>query len=101
MTAATEPRTASLRVLVLLETLCGYAAKGATNAELAKAMGCSPHHITRDIAVLIAKGWARKDEASGRFFPTPAFSRIAFRVLADFDHLLHRIEDQRRNFIGA
>ena len=97
---AAEARGASLRALDLLETLCGYAARGATNAELAKALGCSPHHVTRAAAVLIAKGWAKKDADTARFFPAPAFTRLVFRVSAEFENEARRLDDRRRFMTG-
>ncbi len=96
-----EARTATLRALDLLEALCGFAIRGASNAELAAATGSAPHHVTRDIAHLIAKGWAKKDEATGRFHPTSAFSRLAFRVLAELDAAQQRLDDRRRALTGA
>ena len=56
--------------------------------------------ITRAMALLIAKGWARKSEETGRFHPTPAFTRLTFRVTADLDRLQTRLDDQRRSFTG-
>ena len=78
----------------------GYAATGATNGELAKAANTSAPNITRAMALLIAKGWARKSEETGRFHPTPAFTRLTFRVTADLDRLQTRLDDQRRSFTG-
>ena len=85
MTCLPERRCQTARVLDLLEALCGYAACGASNGELARAVRCTPSHITRDMAQLIEKGWVRKSEETGRFYPTPAFMRLTFRVMADLD----------------
>lgn len=89
-----------LRTLDLLEALCGYAALGATNGDLAKAAACTPSQVTRDMAQLIAKGWARKSAETGHFYPTPAFTRLTFRVTADLDNAQKRLDDQRRAFTG-
>jgi hypothetical protein len=97
----THARHLPLRTRDVLEALCGYAASGATNSELAAAAKTSPPNITRAMAQLIEKGWARKDEATGRFFPNPAFTRLAFRVMADFDRMATRLDDQRRAYTGA
>ena len=96
-----DGRNLTQRTLDLLEVLCGYAATGATNGELAKAANTSPANITRAMAQLIAKGWARKGEDTGRFYPQPAFTRLTFRVTADLDRVQTRLDDQRRSLTGA
>ena len=90
-------RSLTLRTLDVLEVLSGYAASGASNADLARAAQTSPADISRITKLLISKGWARKSEDNGRFFPTPQFTRMCFRVLADFDRLQQRIADQRHS----
>lgn len=94
-------RNQVLRTLDLLEALCGYAVSGATNGELAKAADTSPSNVTRCMAQLIAKGWARKSEDTGRFYPSAAFTRLTFRVTADLDRLQTRLDDQKRALTGA
>ena len=96
-----DDRNLTLRTLDVLEALCGYAASGATNSDLAKAANTSAPNITRCMAQLIEKGWARKSEDTGRFYPTPAFTRLTFRVTADLDRVQTRLDDQRRAFTGA
>ncbi|MDO5289323.1 MAG: hypothetical protein Q4F13_06775 [Pseudomonadota bacterium] len=93
-------RNQVLRTLDLLEVLCGYAASGATNGDLAKAAQTTPSQVTRGMAQLIAKGWARKSAETGRFYPTHAFTRLTFRVTADLDNAQTRLDDQRRAFTG-
>ena len=100
MATRTEDPKGALLVLTVLEALCGYAARGATNGELAQTARTTPPQITRAIAVITAKGWARKSEVDGRFYPTAAFTRLAFRVGADFDSLETRIADTRRSMTG-
>lgn len=97
---STDERNLTLRTLDVLEALCGYAARGASNAELAAAAQTSAPNITRAMGQLIAKGWARKSEDTGRFYPTPAFTRLTFRVTADLDGVQTRLNDQRRAFTG-
>lgn len=98
---STDTRNLTLRTLDLLEVLCGYAATGATNSELAKAANTTPPDVSKVLKLLIAKGWARKSEETGRFHPAPAFTRLTFRVTADFERLQTRLDDQRRTFTGA
>jgi DNA-binding IclR family transcriptional regulator len=97
----TDDRNLTLRTLDVLEALCGYAASGATNGELAAAAKTSAPNITRAMAQLIAKGWARKSEVNGRFFPAPEFTRLTFRVRADLDRAQTRLDDQARALTGG
>lgn len=92
--------TSIRRALQLAEVLCGYAANGASNGDLANALKTSPPNVTRTMAELIAQGWARKSEDTGRFYPTTHFTRMCFRVTDDFDRLTARTEDLRRSMTG-
>lgn len=94
---STDDRNLTARTLDVLEALCGYAASGASNAELAQAAATSAPNITRAMAQLIAKGWARKSEETGRFYPTASFTRLTFRVLADLDRADGRLHDLRHS----
>ncbi|MFT4190869.1 MAG: hypothetical protein QM617_05000 [Comamonas sp.] len=89
-----------LRALQMAECLAGYAATGATNKELAEQLKCPPPYVTRTADVLIAAGWARKSE-DGRFYPTAHFTRLTFRVLADFDRLENQTQDRKRAMTSA
>lgn len=84
-------------VLQVLEALCGYAEQGATNKDLADLCKTSPVAITRATSTLMAHGWCRKSDETGRFYPTPAFTRLTFRVLNSFDQAQQRLEDQRHS----
>ena len=99
MSDAGEDRKGALLVLDVLEALTGYAVTGAKNGELAGLLSTSAPNITRVLGVLIAKGWARKSE-NGRFYPSAAFTRLTFRVLADFDRLEVRNADAKRSMTG-
>lgn len=98
---ADEDRNQATRVLDVLEVLCGFAATGAANQDLAEAVKTSPSNTTRALAVLVAKGWARKCAETGRFYPAAAFTRLTFRVAADFERATQRLQDQRRNMTGG
>lgn len=101
MSSAADPRNLTRRTLDVLEALCGFAVTGATNSELMAAVDTSAPNVTRAMAQLIEKGWARKSEETGRFYPAPEFTRLAFRVMADFDRTVARFEDVRRNLTGG
>lgn len=94
-------RNQTLRTLDLLEALCGHAASGATNGELAQAVKTTPADITRCMAQLTAKGWARKNPENGRFYPQPAIGRLVYRIDADFGRAQQQLEDRRRAMTGA
>lgn len=94
-------RSLTLRTLDVLEVLSGYAASGASNADLARAAQTSPADISRITKLLISKGWARKSEDNNRFYPTAQFTRLTFRVLADFERVQAQLEDRRRSMSRA
>lgn len=96
----TNNRNLTQRSLDVLEVLCGYAVSGASNSELARAAQTSAPNVTRAMAQLIEKGWARKGEDNGRFYPTAAFTQLSFRVLADLERTQQWLDDVRRNATG-
>lgn len=98
--SAAESSDGRMRLLKLAEELLGYAATGASNADLADALRTSRPNVTRDMQVLIAQNWARKSEDTGRFYPTTHFSRLCFRVLDDFQRLENRIADTKQAMTG-
>ena len=106
MSSAAEPhtdtrRSAADRVLDVLEVLCSHPISGATNGDIAHATGSTPSQVTRDVAVLIRKGWVRKSGESGRFHPAPAFTALSFRVLDELNRSQQRMDDQRHAFTGG
>lgn len=98
MNTTTDSKGAML-VLDVLEALTGFAATGAKNSELAKAVKTSAPNITRVLGYLITKGWARKAE-NERFYPTAEFTRLTFRVLNDFRREQERIADSKLAMTG-
>lgn len=89
------------RVLTTLEVLCGFAERGASNKDLCEASGHAAHHVSRDMAELIAYGWARKSEETGRFYPLPRFTQLSFKVAADFEAAANRLADRKRAMTGG
>lgn len=98
--APSNTKKSAMPVLQVLEALCGFAATGATNKDLADACKTTPVAISRATATLIAYGWCRKSEESGRFFPTSQFTRLSFHVLDDFKRVEQQHEDARRSMTG-
>ncbi len=89
----------AMLVLNLLEALTSFAANGARNTDLTELLKTSAPNVTRTMAILMAKGWARKSD-NGRFYPTPLFTQLSFRVLADFDRLQTSVADKKRAMTG-
>lgn len=95
------PTKSAAPVLAVLEALCGFAANGATNKDLAAACRTTPVAITRATQTLVDYGWCRKAEDTGRFYPTTQFTRLVFRVHDDFDRAIERMQEQRRAMTGV
>ena len=93
-----DDRGAAAKVLEVLEALSGYAVSGVSNTALARLLAMSAPNVTRAIGVLVDKGWARKDEATGHFHPTPRMGRVFGRVLADIDRAEQELSETRHNF---
>ena len=87
-------------VLLVAEALADYAEQGATNKDLAEACKTSAVAITRATQTLIAYGWCRKSEETGRFYPTPQFTRLTFRVLDDCQRHEQRMAEVRHSLTG-
>ncbi len=87
-----------VRALDMLECLAGRVVDGMSNKDLAAAMRCPPPYVTRTAAVLMGKGWVEKDPATDRFRITTRFSRLTFRVMADFDRAKADLESVQRNY---
>lgn len=96
---SSDDNKGSMLVMNVLEALCGFAASGARNSDLVELVQTSAPNITRVLSQITAKGWARKSE-NGRYYPTPAFTRLSFRVLGDFERLEARTADTKRSMTG-
>jgi len=98
MSKTEDERNSAGKVLDLLDALSGCAVNGASNGALAKGLELSPSTVTVLMRSLIGKGWARKDEATGHFHPTPKMGRVFGRVLADIGKAEQQIADLKHNF---
>lgn len=97
MSTSKDTRSA-MKVLDALDYIAGFAVTGVSNATLSKQLGLPPSSTTRAMQMLIDKGWARKDETTGHFHPTPRMGRVFGRVLADLDRAEQVIAEVRHNF---
>ena len=99
--SAREDRGAAEKMLDLVEALAAYPVTGVSNSALAKQLSCPPSWISLNMPSLVKKGWARKDEGTGLFHPTPAMGRVFGRVMADISAAEQRLADIKHNFAGA
>ena len=89
------------RCLAVLEALASSAQRGASNAELTSTCGLSAVQTTRACADLLACGWARKNEENGRYYPTPAFARLAYQIDRDFGRARQELDDRYNALRGG
>lgn len=97
-TTAVKDDNQTLRVLNLAEVLCGFVVLGISNKSLAALTQTTPVQVSKDIAYLIAKGWARKDDKTGHFHPTPEMAHVFGRVAADLARASQEVEELTRRF---
>lgn len=98
MSQPNDDRNAAAKVLDVLDALAGYAVTGVSNTALAAQLNLTPSTVTRAMSVLIEKGWARKDGASGHFHATPQMGQLFGRVLADLGRAEQAMAEIRHNF---
>lgn len=94
----TDSTGSAIKVLTVLEAISGYAVAGVSNTVLAQQLGMSASAVTRAAQVLIDKGWARKDVATGHFHPTARMGQVFGRVLADIARAKQELSDLEHNF---
>lgn len=97
MSADKDTRSA-MKVLDALDFIAGFAVTGASNTAISKQLGLNQSSTTRAMQMLIDKGWARKDEATGHFHPTPRMGQVFGRVLADIARAKQELADIEHNF---
>ncbi|WP_265284268.1 helix-turn-helix domain-containing protein [Verminephrobacter aporrectodeae] len=98
MSKQDEDRGAAIKVLDVLDALSGHAVRGVSNTALSRQLNLTASAVTRAMGVLTDKGWARKDEATGHFHPTPRMGRVFGRVLADLNRAEQVLAEIRHNF---
>ena len=86
------------RLLKLISLLAGHELTGAAPSELAKAQGCSPSLITRDLANLQLGGFAEHVPETGKWRLSPEIVQIAFKHLTALDLAQKRLDEVRNRF---
>lgn len=93
-----DDRNSAAKILDVLDALSGFTVHGVSNTALSKQLNLSASAITRAMGVLIEKGWARKDDTTGLFHPTPRMGQVFGRVLSDISQAETRLQDIKHNF---
>ncbi|MBV5296314.1 MAG: IclR family transcriptional regulator [Curvibacter lanceolatus] len=80
MTRATDyTNEAQQRLLRLIDLLAGHELQGLAPAAIAKALGCSPSVVTKDMANLQAAGWAEREPVNNNWRLGPHLIRMSIR----------------------
>lgn len=89
------------RLLRLIQALAGHEIDGLAPGQLAELAGCSPSHVTRDLANLKAFGWAEQLPTTLRWRLGPDIVRIAMRHMTALDRAERRLQETRSRFGSA
>lgn len=86
---------AQQRLIKVVLALFGDVVHGYPPSALARAVGCSPQVITRDLDNLRTAGIADRDEETGHWRLTPRLPQQAVRVWAAIDRAQRRVDETR------
>jgi DNA-binding IclR family transcriptional regulator len=104
MSDDTKPRDtdytneAQQRLMRVVLALFGDVVAGYPPSALAKAVGCSPSVITRDLDNLRTAGWADREESTGHWRLTPRLPQQAIKVFNSIDTAQRRVDETRNRF---
>lgn len=98
MSAESSTMQSATKLLRVVEALSGYAVSGVSNKTLGSGLQLDNAFITRAMQTLIEFGWARKDESSGLFHPTPRMGQVFGRVLNDIAKAERQLADVKHSF---
>ncbi len=98
MSADTNQLQSGTKLLRVVEALSSYAVSGVSNKTLASGLQLDNAFITRAMQTLIEFGWARKDESSGLFHPSPRMGQVFGRVLNDIAKAERQLADIKHSF---
>ena len=91
------PNAAQQRLIQLVLVLFGDVAQGYKPSALAKALGCKPPVITRDLDNLRTAGVAELDEATGNWRLTELLPQQSDKVWVAMSRATNQLADQRNN----
>lgn len=86
------------RLLKLINELAGHELTGAAPADLARAQGCSPSLMTRDLANLALAGFAEHMPETGRWRLSPQLVQIALKHMNALAAAERRLDEVRNRY---
>lgn len=99
MTRATDyTNDAQQRLMKLVTVLFGDVVNGYLPSVLAKAMGCKPPVVTRDLDNLATFGWAERDEVSGAWRLSPRLPQQTLKVWTAIDRAERQLAEAKNRF---
>lgn len=102
MSSATDyTNDAQQRLMQLLMLLAGHEMTGLAPAEIARALGCPPPKVTRDMANLLQGGFAELVPETGRWRLAPLVVQMAVRHMAALDRAEKRLDETRNRYSRA
>lgn len=87
---------AQQRLLQVVLALFGDVVNGYAPSTLARAVGCSPQVITRDLDNLRTAGIAMRDEETGQWRLTPRLPQQAIKAMASIEAAERRVAEARQ-----
>ena len=99
MTRATDyTNSAQQRLVQVILALFADVVQGIAPSALAKAVGCSPQVITRDLDNLLTAGIAERDEGTGPWRLTPRLPQQAITAWTAIDRAEKRLAEAKARF---
>lgn len=89
---------AQQRLMKLVTALFSDVVNGYLPSVLAKAVGCKPPVVTRDLDNLATFGWAERDEVTGAWRLTPRLPQQTLKVWTAIDRAERQIEQAKNRF---
>lgn len=86
------------RILKVVLCMFGDVVQGLQPSAIAKAVGCSPTVVTRDLDNLATAGLAARDETTGLWRLTPRLPQQAIKVFTAIDAAQRRVDEARDRF---
>lgn len=81
------------RLMGLILVLAGHEIEGLAPAQIAKANGCGPSQVTRDLANLKARGWAEQIVTTDRWRLGPQIVQVSMQHAAALNRARTRLDE--------
>lgn len=86
------------RLLQVIVVLAGNEFHGLLPGEIAKAVGTTPHNITRDLDNLRQAGVAEQIQDTGRWCLGPKLIQIALAFMRHRDQVARRVDEMNQRY---